>query len=251
VTSWHVPRDLEDALAHVRNGATPVAGATALYSAAFPPVLGPAAVDVRDVLGRGVDDEEGAIVLGASLTIAELAADPRIRAFLPALATAAAMTANPHVRRVATLGGTIAARLLTADLAAPLAAHHGVVLAKDAASGASLEVGAVEYFGGAVDWPHLVTGVRLERPGPGAYRRFAPLAGPAPAFATLALVRSGDVLVGFAGAVGPTAAPVSFAAGHLPGAGELRDDRRASSWFRARLLEALSQEAHDELGRAG
>ena len=45
--------------------------------------------------------------LGACLTLAEIARDPRLRGNFSALAQAAAQVATPHIRNVATLGGNI------------------------------------------------------------------------------------------------------------------------------------------------
>lgn len=55
-------------------------------------------------------DASGAATIGASVTIAEIAADARIAAAYPGIARAAAGLATPQIRHVATLGGNLAQR---------------------------------------------------------------------------------------------------------------------------------------------
>ncbi len=50
------------------------------------------------------------IQLGAGVKLADLAADPTVKKYLPALATAAGMIAGPQVRNMGTLGGSLCQR---------------------------------------------------------------------------------------------------------------------------------------------
>lgn len=53
---------------------------------------------------------DGSAVVGASVTIAALASDPKIAAAYPGIAAAAGGLATPQIRNVATIGGNIAQR---------------------------------------------------------------------------------------------------------------------------------------------
>ncbi len=55
-------------------------------------------------------DASGAAIIGASVTIAQVAADARIAAAYPGIARSAAGLATPQIRHVATLGGNLAQR---------------------------------------------------------------------------------------------------------------------------------------------
>jgi CO/xanthine dehydrogenase FAD-binding subunit len=214
-------------------------------SAAFEPSLAAAAVDVRGVLPSGIDGDR----IGAATTLAALVGSPEVRRRWPVVAAAARVTANHGVRSLATVGGTVAARLPGADLPAALAAHGATVRIHRAdAAGGPLTLPLVEYLGAGMTAPHLVSSVCLGMSGPGAYRRFVPRPGPAAALATVAGVRGPTGVVGlWAGACGPTPAPVPCPPGGPPGPEALRDDDRASAGYRAQLVAALAAEVLDEL----
>jgi len=238
---WHRPRSLEAALDLVAAGTTPVGGGAALLSRAFPQLQGDALADLYGMLPSACTPP----VVGAGVTLAVLAADAAVGAGWPAVAQAAGLTANPGVRRLATVGGTVAARLVTADLAAPLVLHAAVVAVTTAAGVARLPY--IDYLRSASDLgPHLVTGVDLGPPARGAYRRIAGRRGPAPALATVAGLLGADGRLRLcAGAV--AALPLPFAPGDPPGAERLADDDRASAAYRARLVAVLAGEVAEAL----
>jgi 4-hydroxybenzoyl-CoA reductase subunit beta len=65
-------------------------------------------IDLGDVTElREMGEEDGALRIGSSVTLATIAADPRIAVRLPALAQAAACVAGPTHRSMATLGGNL------------------------------------------------------------------------------------------------------------------------------------------------
>jgi CO/xanthine dehydrogenase FAD-binding subunit len=235
------PDDLDDALRLVADGATPVGGGAALLSTAFPCRIGPVALDLSGLLPTGVTGD----VVGAGTTLAVLAGSPQVRSRWGALASAAAGTATPQVRAVATLGGTVAARLPGADLPAALAVHGALVQIATAA-GIS-EVSSAAYAADGVAAPHLVLGVRLPVEGPGTTRRFALRTGPAPAIAVVAGARVGPAVRLAAGAVGFDPAPLTFD-DVPPPASAMRDDARASAVYRAHLVAVLADEVRQELG---
>lgn len=61
---------------------------------------------VRDL--SAIEERGGDLVIGATTTLAAIAAAPRVRAGFPTLAVAAGRIGNPRVRAVATLGGHLA-----------------------------------------------------------------------------------------------------------------------------------------------
>ena len=69
-------------------------------------------VNLRAVseLGRIVEEKDGSVRIGATVTLAQLAAHPAIRARYRALAQAAGNSASPQLRNVATLGGNLLQR---------------------------------------------------------------------------------------------------------------------------------------------
>lgn len=68
-------------------------------------------VDLHRVAAlRGITWSDGAAVLGAATTIADIAADPALRAAYPALTATAGALATPQIRAVATVGGNLLQR---------------------------------------------------------------------------------------------------------------------------------------------
>jgi len=109
---FRAPRTLEEAariLDGERTNATPLAGGTDLLPnmkrrQQVPRML----MSLRHIesLNRVVLHDSGSR-LGACLTLSEIAADPRFRNGLTALAQAASLVATPQIRNMATLGGNI------------------------------------------------------------------------------------------------------------------------------------------------
>ena len=56
---------------------------------------------------RGIGSENGALRLGATVTLHDVATHPLVRERYPALATAASLVSTPHLRRMGTLGGNL------------------------------------------------------------------------------------------------------------------------------------------------
>jgi CO/xanthine dehydrogenase FAD-binding subunit len=235
--TWIRPADVGAAACAVASGATAFGGGAALLSAAFDPTV---AEDVVDLAGLGLATLD-APRIGAMATLAAVAADPAVVRGWPAIAQAAAQSANPEVRRLATIGGTIAARIATADLPAALCAH-GARVEVQTVDGARWRSVADHL---AAPLPGVITAVDLGAPAPGGYRRLAGRAGPAPAIATVAAVRRDGELVLWAGAVADR--PLCLVDGALPETSALRDDHRASAAHRRRMIAVLVQELRDEL----
>jgi 4-hydroxybenzoyl-CoA reductase subunit beta len=105
------PRTIPEAIdALSAGGAVPLAGGTDLLPNLKHGLLAPERlVSLRRVteLKDVHDTADGGLFLGAGLTIAELAAHPRVRATYPALAKAASLVAGPQLREMGTLGGNL------------------------------------------------------------------------------------------------------------------------------------------------
>lgn len=105
------PATVEAAVAALASpDAVAVAGGTSIGLLVGQGLLAPSALvwlgQVPEL--RRIDVEADRVVLGAGVTLAEVAAHPTVRAELPALAAAAGAVGNVRVRAVATLGGALA-----------------------------------------------------------------------------------------------------------------------------------------------
>ncbi|MBN2358603.1 MAG: FAD binding domain-containing protein [Deltaproteobacteria bacterium] len=88
------------------------------------------ALALIDLRRSGMDhilENEHAICIGATATVAALAQHPGIRAHFPALHTAAATLASQQIRNLATIGGNICNASPAADLVTPLLAYDAVL----------------------------------------------------------------------------------------------------------------------------
>jgi len=77
---------------------------------------------------KGICEEENSLCIGALVTAAELAKDPAILKWAPALAQAAAASAGPQVRNRATIGGNIGTASPAGDLISALYALDATVV---------------------------------------------------------------------------------------------------------------------------
>jgi aerobic carbon-monoxide dehydrogenase medium subunit len=234
-TGWHRPGSLAEAAALTASGATPVGGGTLVMSEAFDVIPGPY-LDLSLVVPAGCHGDR----VGAMTTLAALLEMTDGR--WPAIADAVRSMASPGVRRLATVGGTVAARLAGCDLAAPLAAHGASVISADA-DGAAHETPFTEFWSGAPG-PGIITEIVLGPPRPGAYRRYGGRRGPAPALAGVAGVTSAGGIELWAGAV--AGRPLRLAGQPLADS-DLRGDSRCSARHRLRLVRALAAEVTSAL----
>jgi xanthine dehydrogenase YagS FAD-binding subunit len=102
------PASLDEALAVLdEDGAAPFGGGTDLAGQADRGIRTPAVlVDLRDA-GLGAIDAEGSgLRVGATVTLAELAASPLLEPY-GAVVTAASLAASPLLRNVGTVGGNL------------------------------------------------------------------------------------------------------------------------------------------------
>ena len=129
---YHRPKTLDDALHLVatEEGARCIAGGTELLvrfrkRSAKPP---PALISLRSVEELRRIEIAEAIRIGSAVTVAEVAAHPKIRALLPALAQAARLLGGPQIRNTATIGGNLANASPCADTAPPLLVYDASVV---------------------------------------------------------------------------------------------------------------------------
>jgi len=128
----HFPDRLEEALevlsAHGTN-ARPIAGGTALMIMLKAGLIElPHVVALQRLNGlRFLEEETGALRIGAMTTLQEVAASPSVRRAAPVLAGAASLVANLRVRNVATLGGNLSEADYASDPPCVLLAHDARV----------------------------------------------------------------------------------------------------------------------------
>jgi CO/xanthine dehydrogenase FAD-binding subunit len=237
---WRRPTSRSEAARAAGAGATIVGGGAALTSLAFAPRIDGDAVDLESLDLDRLDPPS----LGAMVTIGRLVSDESLRRRWPAVWQAAATTATPEVRRVATVGGTVAARLPTSDLLGPLCAYDSTVVVLSS-SGHPVRLPLAAYLERPP--PGIVTDIVLGPAAPGCYRRFANRAGFAPALASVAGVRRPSGVMLWAGAVSGHPLPLDEEA--LPRLDVLRDDLHASAGYRRHLIKVLRAEVLTELVR--
>jgi CO/xanthine dehydrogenase FAD-binding subunit len=238
---WERPTELPAAVEGLRSGRTVVGGGAALASQSFPPQLGPRALDLS---GLGLDSRRGPVV-GASVTLETLLQDVEVGRGWPALADALRGAATPEVRRLATLGGSVAARLPTSDVLPVLCAYRARLDVVNV-EGSRYWLAIADYLAGQEQL--LVLNIDLGARAPGAFRRFAGRPGFAPALASVVGVQRNGTLEIWAGAVAPN--PIAIGLDELPDEESLRGDDYASAWYRRRLLEVLRDEVVDAIRSA-
>ncbi len=216
---------------------------------------------------RGIRRENGQVVVGGGVTIAELLDDALIAELAPVLRQGAAVLASPLVRNRATVGGNLADASPAADTAPPLLALGAEV--ELASKEGTRRVPLEEFFvhvRRTVREPHeVLSSVRWPVPPPGSVGRFRKLAlRRADAISVLSVAvmvePGGDGRCGQArialGAVAPTPIRVhpaedalrgqKLTAGAIAEAARLAaeaarpiDDIRGSAGYRQRVVEVL------------
>jgi xanthine dehydrogenase YagS FAD-binding subunit len=108
VTTYARPASLDEALALVADdGAAPCGGGTDLAGQADRGIRTPTVlVDLRDAGLSGIEEREGGLRIGATVTLATVAASPLVAPYA-AVARAASLAASPLLRNVGTVGGNL------------------------------------------------------------------------------------------------------------------------------------------------
>jgi len=115
IRAYHQPKALKQALALVAKGATPVAGATAVYTAKSEREQ--TLVDITRLGLDTIDVKASKVTLGATVTLSQIADDTRLPGMVGAVLRqgARALVSRP-LRNAVTLGGNIAHPCFWADM---------------------------------------------------------------------------------------------------------------------------------------
>jgi carbon-monoxide dehydrogenase medium subunit len=125
-------------------------------------------VDIKRVssLSRGIEEIEGALRIGAAVTMRMIASDARVRLHFPALVEAALVVGSVQIRNRATLAGNICNASPAADTAPALLVYGAVVNAVGPAGTRRLPLS--RFFTGpgrtALDRSELVSSIDLPIP---------------------------------------------------------------------------------------
>lgn len=134
VSSYIRPKTEEELYAALSAETAPalfVAGATdvLVQSRQGEPFAGRAAFDLTALTAlRDIREEKDAVWIGATVTHAEVAASPLVRAYAPVLAAAAAEIGAAQLRNRATIGGNVVNASPAGDTLGPLAALDATAL---------------------------------------------------------------------------------------------------------------------------
>jgi xanthine dehydrogenase FAD-binding subunit len=80
-----------------------------------------------ELRGIRLDEESGAIRIGALTSMSHIASDPVIQKFIPVLGEAAGTVGGPQLRNIATIGGNVCNGVTSADTASTLLAWDAVM----------------------------------------------------------------------------------------------------------------------------
>lgn len=159
--------------------------------------------DLIDVAGlpdlHGISEADGAVVIGASTTHADVAASETVRKAIPALADLAATIGDPAVRAMGTLGGSVANNDPAADYPAALVAFNATIVTD------RRTIAADDFFAGlfstVLEEGELIVKISFPAPAVAAYEKFRnPASRYAMAGVMVARLRDGTIRVGVIGA---------------------------------------------------
>ena len=212
--------------------------------------------DVPDLAGIEVQSDQ--LVIGASVTHAEVAASDVVGGAIPALAELAAGIGDPQVRNRGTLGGSVAHADPAADYPAALLALDATVVTNNR------EIAASDFLKGMFETPlaedEIITAVRFAVPRAAAYSKFA---NPASKYALVGVMvaRTGDgARVGVTGARAgafrsealAAALDADFSAAAVDGveldSSHMLEDGDASAEYRAHLIKVMTKRAVEACG---
>ena len=209
--------------------ARPLAGGHSLLPAMKLRLSTPAAlVDIGRIAGLdGIEEDGGAVRLGALARHADVAASPLVQRRCNALAEAAGLIGDRQVRNRGTIGGSLAHADPGADYPVVVRALGATITAMG--PGGTREIAADDFFLGlfttALEPGELITGVRVPAAEPGAGSAYVkhphPASGYSVAGAAALVSTEGDRCTGVRlviGGVGPTPVDASSAADALVGA---------------------------------
>ncbi|MEJ2027168.1 MAG: xanthine dehydrogenase family protein subunit M [Limibacillus sp.] len=259
---YHRPSSLDEAAKALSSGDDTkiVAGGMTLVPTLKQRLAMPS--DVVDLGGiaeiKGICEEDGAVVVGAMTTHAEVAANDTVKAKIPALAALAGGIGDPQVRNRGTIGGSIANNDPAAD-------YPGAVVGLGATVRTNKrEIAGDDFFTGmfetALDDDEIIVSVSFPVPDAAAYQKFD---NPASRYAIVGVfvAKTADgVRVAVPGA-GPcvfrssemeSALASNFSADAISGisvaADGLNSDIHASADYRAHLVGVMARRAVSAAG---
>jgi carbon-monoxide dehydrogenase medium subunit len=236
VTEYLLPESADEAAEQLAGGAAVMAGGTTVMPAVLAGTF--AAERVVGLARAGLDGVErtgGRTVLGACVTLAQVAALDRV----PALSAAAAAVGGPALRNMATVGGNV-----------HMEAPYGDVGVALLALGAEVDGRPIEELWASPGG--LVRSIAFDDDPSSVFVRWARRAANSPAVVSVA-VSLGRVAIGGV-AAHPVRSPAAEAAFDDPAAAgaaaaaevDPPTDAIASSWYRKRMTELFVRRALEE-----
>lgn len=244
------PKTIEEALDLLASdeGARPLAGGASLVAMMNAALIAPSLlVSLRDIAAlRGIAEKsDGSLRIGAMTRHRETASEPRLSGSLGVVRAAAGNIANPPVRNMGTMGGSISLADPGADYPPALVAANATIEVASPAGRRLVPAKAffLDWYTTALEPGELVTAIFLPaaRDGVGLYHKLMRVAGD---FATVSVALSAtrDGLVSLAiGGCGP--APV--AAEEADAALSHRLGDRAAARQAGEILAALANPVDD------
>ena len=270
---YHAPSTLDDALSLLGDDgdAKILAGGHSLIPMMKQRLAEPGAlIDLGKVDGLSyVCESNGGIAIGAMTTYYDIINSAAVQAHAPALAEAADMVADPQVRNMGTIGGSLAHSDPAADLPAVMLALGAEIVASS--SGGSRTISAddffVDLFTTALEPNEILTEIRIPSQGANSGAAYAKMANKASHYAIVGVaasvtVEGGSVTAARIGVTGSGASAtrasdseerlvgsagdadaIRSAAGRAANGIEMNEDIHASAEYREHLTKVFALRA--------
>ncbi len=270
---YHAPSTLDDALSLLGDDgdAKILAGGHSLIPMMKQRLAEPGAlIDLGKVDGLSyVCESNGGIAIGAMTTYYDIINSAAVQAHAPALAEAADMVADPQVRNMGTIGGSLAHSDPAADLPAVMLALGAEMVASS--SGGSRTISAddffVDLFTTALEPNEILTEIRIPSQGANSGAAYAKMANKASHYAIVGVaasvtVEGGSVTAARIGVTGSGASAtrasdseerlvgsagdadaIRSAAGRAANGIEMNEDIHASAEYREHLTKVFALRA--------
>lgn len=270
---YHAPSTLDDALSLLGDDgdAKILAGGHSLIPMMKQRLAEPGTlIDLGKVDGLSyVCESNGGIAIGAMTTYYDIINSAAVQAHAPALAEAADMVADPQVRNMGTIGGSLAHSDPAADLPAVMLALGAEIVASS--SGGSRTISAddffVDLFTTALEPNEILTEIRIPSQGANSGAAYAKMANKASHYAIVGVaasvtVEGGSVTAARIGVTGSGASAtrasdseerlvgsagdadaVRSAAGRAANGIEMNEDIHASAEYREHLTKVFALRA--------
>ncbi len=270
---YHAPSTVEEALALLNDDADAkvLAGGHSLIPMMKLRLSEPSAlVDIGKISGLSyINESGGALAIGGTTSYYDIITSDAVQQNAPVIAEAAAIVADPQVRNMGTIGGSLAHADPAADLPAVMLALGAEMVATSA--GGSRTISAddffVDLFTTALEPNEILTEVRIPAQGAGSGAAYAKMANKASHFAIVGVAASvtvsgGSVTAARIGVTGSgssasrasdsearlvgssgDADAIRSAAGRASNGIEMNEDIHASAEFREHLTKVFALRA--------